>query len=153
MINVSHAVHMPLPIWPTSQCTGQSLDPMPWRITGKILFFFQFKNQIHTHESNFHVTGFSYVSNTYCGEGLPQSSRLSCGRHCLQLDTGRHRLQVDTRCHCLQPDIQARVLALLPQLRARDTNLHHGHLHLEGKLRCGECLYGWHWRRIDLWSI
>jgi hypothetical protein len=47
-----------------SHRTGRSLDPAPRWITGKILFFFQFRSQILTHKSKFHVIGFSYGSNT-----------------------------------------------------------------------------------------
>jgi hypothetical protein len=44
MINVSHALHMPHPIWSAaidvaSHHTGRSLDPTSRRITGKIVFF------------------------------------------------------------------------------------------------------------------
>jgi hypothetical protein len=63
MINLSRAIRRPLPIRYVSHCTGRSLNPTARWITGKIIFFFQFRIQILTHESNFHVTGFSYESN------------------------------------------------------------------------------------------
>jgi hypothetical protein len=39
MINISHVVHRPLPIQSASHRTWRSLDSMPQRIAGKILFF------------------------------------------------------------------------------------------------------------------
>jgi hypothetical protein len=65
MINVICAFHRPLPIWTVSQCTRRSLDPIIQWITGIIIFFFnsEFKFLL-IHESNFHVTGFTYGFNT-----------------------------------------------------------------------------------------
>jgi hypothetical protein len=147
MINVIHAVHKPLPTWSASQCTWWSLNPMLWCITCIILFLFQFIIQILTHAwvklSCYRVL--LWVQHPWCrGKGLPQSSRLQRGHHsCLQLNTGPHHLQ---------PAIQARVLALLPHIRATDIGRYRGHLQLEGKPHRGECLCWWHRRcsRSDL---
>jgi hypothetical protein len=82
------------------------------------------------HEANFHVTGFSYGSNTRDAMGNVSRSRGSLRRGChrrLQLDTGRRRLQ---------SAIKARVPALILHLSARDTgHRHREHLQLEGKPR------------------
>jgi hypothetical protein len=56
MINVSHSVCMHLPT--------ASGDPSTPRLDGSQVKFSSFLIQIHTHESNFHVTWFSYGSNT-----------------------------------------------------------------------------------------
>jgi hypothetical protein len=65
MINIIYAVRMPLPIQSTSQHTRQSLDPCIDGSQVQISSFFksEFKFLL-MHESNFHVTGFSYGSNT-----------------------------------------------------------------------------------------
>jgi hypothetical protein len=104
-------------------------DPSTPRLGGsqvKFSSFFQFRIQILTHESKYHVIEFSYGSNTYnvVGEVLPQPSRLRRGRQCLQSST------------------KDRVSALLPHIQARDTSYRRGHLHLKGKPRHGECLRG-----------
>jgi hypothetical protein len=57
---------MPLPIWSASQRTRHSLDPTLQWIIGIILFPFNLEFEfLLMHESNFHVTGFSYWSNTH----------------------------------------------------------------------------------------
>jgi hypothetical protein len=76
MINVIHVVYMPLRIWSTSHRTGRSLDPMLQQITCTILIFFQFRIQILTHESNFHVTRFLYGSNIRDTVGRVSRSRI-----------------------------------------------------------------------------
>jgi hypothetical protein len=73
--NVGHAVHKPLPIRFMSQHTRRSLDLVSRWIRGKILFFIQFKILILTHESDLHVTGFSYRSNTRDAVGRGSHSR------------------------------------------------------------------------------
>jgi hypothetical protein len=154
MINVICAIHRPLPIWSMSECTQWSLDPMLRWVIGIFLFLYQFRIQFLTHAqvklSCYRV--FIRVQHSWClirvqhswccGEGLSQLGSL--WRGCLQLNTGRNRLQ---------STIQARVLAFLPHLLARDTGRRYrGHLQLEGKPHHGEWLRGWHRRhsRIDL---
>jgi hypothetical protein len=79
MINVSRA---PLPIRSividfTSHHTGRSLAPMHRWITSKIIFFFQFKIQILTHESNFHVIWFLDGFNICDAVGRVSLSRIN----------------------------------------------------------------------------
>jgi hypothetical protein len=65
MINTIYAIRMPLPIRSVSQCARRSLDLMFQHITGIILFLFNLEFKfLLIHESNFHVTAFSYRSNT-----------------------------------------------------------------------------------------
>jgi hypothetical protein len=76
MINVIHADRRPLLIRSASHLIERSLNPTSRQITCTILFFFQFRIQILTHVSNFHVTWWlSYRSNTCDVVG-----RVSCSR-------------------------------------------------------------------------
>jgi hypothetical protein len=76
------------------------------------------------YESNFHVTGFSYGSNTRDDVGRVSCSRVAFDVAATATSIHLHivrsnHLLVDTGRHRLQPAIQARVSALLPTFGPR----------------------------------
>jgi hypothetical protein len=76
MINVICAVHRPLPIWSVSEHTRDPLTPCFDGSQVKLSFFFNLEFKfLLIHNSNFHVTGFSYGSNTHDVVGRLSHSR------------------------------------------------------------------------------
>jgi hypothetical protein len=91
------------------------------------------------HEPNFHVTGFSYGSNTR--DAVERVSRSRAASDVAATTASNCILTATTSSR----PIQARVPALLSYLPARDIgHRRRGHLQLEGKPYCRECLHGRH---------
>jgi hypothetical protein len=103
--------------------------------------FFQYRIQIITHESNFYVTGFLYMSNTRDVAG-----RVSCSQADFDVATTTSRwiLAATASRWIVAANTSSRASRLefqyCPHLWVRYTGRRHRHLHLEGKPLRGECL-------------